>query len=393
MARMDKPAKPRPDYPCYAHRNGQWAKKIEGRTLFFGSWRDDPHGVRAEQAYRQFIDDPMPEGLTVADSLNLWLHMKNSRRKTGELGATTFRGYKMTAERVLAVIARNRLVDELTPADFERLRTSMAETLSLASIDVELSKVRVWLNWVEDTYDVRVKTGQSLRKPAKKNMLKQRTRKEFSRDEILTMLNAAEDQRFWRAAILLGINGGYGPSDLNHLRTTHIRWDEQLIEFPRPKTAEERVTPLWDETTEALKALCTTSESVFTRADGSPLERETAECTRYLSARFRAFIEPLGLWQPHRGFYTLRRMHRTISDTAGGRRSDGAQRRRHGRDLRPANRRRATAASGRCGACVVVRVVSGGSHLFTSLVTSQQQLGDRVERPRAQLQKPTHGTT
>jgi hypothetical protein len=32
---MTKPSKPTPDFPLYAHRNGQWAKKIKGSIHYY----------------------------------------------------------------------------------------------------------------------------------------------------------------------------------------------------------------------------------------------------------------------------------------------------------------------------------------------------------------------
>ena len=32
--------KPRSDFPLLAHRNGQWAKKVNGTLRYFGAWND-----------------------------------------------------------------------------------------------------------------------------------------------------------------------------------------------------------------------------------------------------------------------------------------------------------------------------------------------------------------
>lgn len=38
--RPEKPAKPYEDFPLYAHNNGQWARKVNGQTRFYGAWAD-----------------------------------------------------------------------------------------------------------------------------------------------------------------------------------------------------------------------------------------------------------------------------------------------------------------------------------------------------------------
>jgi integrase len=56
-----------------------------------------------------------------------------------------------------------------------------------------------------------------------------------------------------RAMILLGINCGFGQTDISTLPRTAIDLESGWITFPRPKTSAERRCPLWPETVSALR--------------------------------------------------------------------------------------------------------------------------------------------
>ncbi len=63
------PGKPYEGFPLFAHSNGQWAKKIRGRTHYFGPW-DDHHA-----ALRRFLAEE--------EDLKAGLHtsaLRNQRR-------------------------------------------------------------------------------------------------------------------------------------------------------------------------------------------------------------------------------------------------------------------------------------------------------------------------
>jgi integrase len=63
----NKPAKPSPAFPLFAHATGRWAKKIDGKTHYFGRW-DDPEGALRE--FDDFLADqtkPAPSRKVAAD--------------------------------------------------------------------------------------------------------------------------------------------------------------------------------------------------------------------------------------------------------------------------------------------------------------------------------------
>ena len=91
-----KPKKPHPDFPLYSHRNGQWAKKIRGKTRFFGQW-NDPQAALTE--YLRIKDDlqagriPTPVAgvvVTLADVVNAYLADADQRKETGDLSPVSF---------------------------------------------------------------------------------------------------------------------------------------------------------------------------------------------------------------------------------------------------------------------------------------------------------------
>lgn len=40
-------------FPLFSHPSGQWAKKIRGRLVYFGSWRSDRDGTAALEEFNQ----------------------------------------------------------------------------------------------------------------------------------------------------------------------------------------------------------------------------------------------------------------------------------------------------------------------------------------------------
>ena len=74
--RPDRPAKPRPDFPLFPHRNGRWAKKVRGKFCYFGKWADDPKGEAAEVLWKAQKDDLLAGRMprTSTDGLAAYAH-------------------------------------------------------------------------------------------------------------------------------------------------------------------------------------------------------------------------------------------------------------------------------------------------------------------------------
>lgn len=318
-----KPRKPHPDYPLYAHACGKWAKKIRGTVHYFGTW-DDPQ--KALTDYLAVKDDllagrtPINGGLTVRDLVNRFLSFKQSLVGTGEIKQRTWKEYHAVCDVIVGVFGKHKLVEELRPEDFSRLRRRLATGVSPTTLFNWIGRARVVFNfaWGDALIERPVCYGQSFRKPTQQTMRKQRAQrgpKLFKSDELRAIIEASGPPL--RAMIYLGINCGLGNTDCMLLPMSAVA--EGWLDFPRPKTGVERRAPLWPETLAALEAAfvhrptpCREAEGrMFVTKYGNSWEPKSTT-DNPITKEFRKVLEALKLHRPKLGFYALRHTFQTI---------------------------------------------------------------------------------
>src|SRR5262245_3182080 len=129
-----KPAKPTPDFPLYPHASGRWAKKIRGQTHYFGKWDDPQAALTKYLAEREtlergdIVEPEAAEGLTVRALCAKFLAKKKELRDSGEISPFTFVDYADTVKLFIKVFRPGRLVDSLTPGDFDKLRAIISRS-------------------------------------------------------------------------------------------------------------------------------------------------------------------------------------------------------------------------------------------------------------------------
>jgi hypothetical protein len=159
IAPRKKSAKPRPDFPLYLHKgSGQWAKKIRGKTHYFGA---DPEAAQAK--YLKQKDDlhagrtpSNGKGLTVAKLVAQFLAAKQQLVDNGERSPRTLNDYEKACERVREVFGDSRLVATLAPSDFATLRGTFAKHHGLVALGKDITQVRVLFKYAADNNLARI---------------------------------------------------------------------------------------------------------------------------------------------------------------------------------------------------------------------------------------------
>jgi integrase len=328
-----KPAKPYPDYPLTPHPTRRWCKKIRGRLYYFGPI-DDPDG--ALRKYLEQKDDLLagrtpretPDALTVFTLCGRFLTTKKAMLDSGELSARTFADYTAACQRVIQAFGRTRLVSDLRPADFERLRVKMAKNWGPVRTKAEIVRARVIFNYAAKSglIDRPLLLGEGFKVPSKKTLRLHRAAsgpKLFEPVEIQAMIAAANPAL--KAMILLGVNCAFGNTDVGHLPLSALDLDAGWVSFPRKKTGIARRCPLWPETVQAVKAWLAVRPEPRGKAD-----EELLFLTRFgrgwfwadatdnpVSKEMTTLLGRLGIGGRRRAFYALRHVFQTIGDECG----------------------------------------------------------------------------
>jgi integrase len=141
--------------------------------------------------------------------------------------------------------------------------------------------------------------------------------KMFEADELRQILDVASPGM--KAMILLGINCGFGNSDIAKLSLKAVDPDKGWIDYPRPKTGVARRCPLWPETIGALKEWLAVRPTPKGEADpgllfvtkyGNAWDKGNGD--RAITHEMRKLLDSLGI-NGHRNFYALRHTFETIA--------------------------------------------------------------------------------
>lgn len=342
------PKKPYPDFPLTPHASGAWQKKIRGKTHYFGKWGRRVNGklVRlpgdgweeALELYKAVADDlhagktprASTDGLTVADLCNRFLTAKLRKRDSSELGSRMFAEYREATDLLVCTFGKDRAVSDLVADDFERLRARMAERWGPVRLGNGITRIKSVFKYGTDNalLDRVPHFGSEFKKPDKAVLRRHRAQvgeKMLAPDEFRRMLDTASVP--FKAMLLLGINAGFGNTDVASLPLSAIDLDRGWLNFPRPKTGIARRCPLWPETVQALREALAARPAPKDEADadivfllphtGGRWVRTTEKSRNdNVSIYFTKLMTALGMHREGVGFYVLRHTFRTVADAA-----------------------------------------------------------------------------
>lgn len=305
------PPKPYAAYPLFAHQSGRWAKKVKQKIRFYGRWGrvvggkmtplEDQDKAAADALaefnrcwpfHSQSKDAPAvgsEAGVTLLELVNKFIETKKERMENGELSVHSYEGYYRLCRLLLDHFGKTQRIDVLSPDDFQGLRNAMAKGCSLVTLRNRVNITRVLFKYAYEAraIDRPVHFGQSFERPPAKRLRAEKNSlgpKMFTREEILRMLDALEGKPVAvegeakpvritpfpavRAMVLLGVNAGFGNTDVASLKKSAVNLKSGWITFPRPKTEVDRRIPLWPETIEALKL------AIANRPDAEDVEED-----------------------------------------------------------------------------------------------------------------------
>jgi integrase len=328
----------------FRHATGRWCKKIKGRFHYFGKVADDPKGEKALTLWNEQKDEllagrtprPKADGFTLRELLDRYMVSKRHLLDTQEISPKHFAELYATCRRIGDSFGLHRLVVDLAPDDFDRLRRSVAKNWGPIRLGNEVQRVRSVFKFGLESglIEKPVLFGPTFKKPTRKVMRLNRVRngiRMFEAAELRAVIDAASQPM--KAMVLLGINCGYGNQDVATLPIAALDLKTGWATFPRPKTGIDRRCPLWPETVAAVQqalsqrprhkspadagiAFMTMHGNRWSKSAVSEPDPETGKLVLTnngpVTQEFCKLLRRLGLKRPGISFYALRHTFETI---------------------------------------------------------------------------------
>ncbi len=259
------------DCPPWLHPSGRWCRKIGKRFFYFGrdeakalaKWdRDKKYLLAGEEpppAESNEEIDGKPGNPTLRALCNAFDESKERLVATGELGRRCQANYRGSTDALIAFFGKHKLAGSLTAKDFEDFRASLAKGRGAVSLRGHVLNIRmVFKHGYENGLLANpARFGQGFKIPAKSVLPGKGAgrltagKRMFDADDLAMIIDAAPQPL--KAMILLGINCGFGATDISTLPLSAVDLKSGFVTFPRPKTSVERRAPLWKETADALR--------------------------------------------------------------------------------------------------------------------------------------------
>src|SRR5262249_53979327 len=136
------------------------------------------------------------DGLTVQLLCNTFLTHKEEQRDAGDIKQLSFADYLATAKLLVGAFGQNRLVDDLTAADFQALRASFAKKWGPHRLGGEVQRVRTVFKYGYDSglIDRPMRFGPAFKRPAARIMREHRQKsppKMFEAADLRAIIEAA----------------------------------------------------------------------------------------------------------------------------------------------------------------------------------------------------------
>lgn len=361
---MTKPDKPYPEFPLTPCDNGMWRKIVKGKPYTFGSWRSDPTGEAAIQAWLERKDaiyagldhHRVPalqpgSGMTLRQLFMDYLTLRSHDVLSYKLAPDSFRDYRQNLTDFEQVIGAMVVAAELKPNHFAIYRKTLDDReLGPHAIKRILACIKAPFNHaIKQAWIPPIQFGAAFEAPATdsdsvnqyrtRKGIEDRTEIVLDRKQVRRLLRGATPE--WRAMILLILNTAANPAEIARFKWDEINWTTGRLSRRRSKKGKRQEAYLWKRTRVALKRMYqpgAAHEYIFVWPDGRlwvdsiPVVKDQkvkkSKRWNFITRDFRPIADAAGL--PNVTPYTLRRTARMLAMNC---RDDNSSRRMMGQSL------------------------------------------------------------